>query len=96
MLEILKKWGIWPLVLLTVFGIIFAVVRGYQYERALREALEAKQRADEALSAISNLEKQLQHIIEETKRLDEEQAKLDARVRERDKRLQELERMIVK
>ncbi|HHY97109.1 MAG TPA: hypothetical protein GX509_00025 [Firmicutes bacterium] len=96
MLEILKKWGIWLLVLLTVSGIIFAVVRGYQYERALREALEAKQRADEALSAISNLEKQLQHIIEETKRLDEEQAKLDARVRERDKRLQELERMIVK
>lgn len=96
MLSAIKKWGTWFLVVVLIAGVAFLAVRAHQYERALQQAIESKQKADEALSIVKAIERQLQHILDETKRLDEKQAEIDARVRERDQKLQELERRVKK
>lgn len=90
--SIIKKWGPWFAVAVLAAVAIATTVKWYQADRALRQALEAKLKAEQALSNTAAIEEQVKRIREEIARLDEEQAKIDAQVRERDKRLEELER----
>lgn len=90
--SIIKKWGPWFAVAVLAAVAVATTVKWYQADRGLRQALEAKQKAEQALSNMAAIEEQVKRIREEIKRLDEEQAKIDARIRERDKRLEELEK----
>ncbi len=92
LLPIVKKWAPWILVAVLAAAVVFMGVKWYQHDRVLREALEAKERAEQALKSMASVEEQVKLIWEEMKKLDEKQAEIDARVRERDKRLEDLER----
>ncbi|MDI7248063.1 MAG: hypothetical protein QME92_11460 [Bacillota bacterium] len=92
LLPIIKKWAPWILVAVLVAAVVFMGTRWYQHDRLLREALEAKDKAEQALKSMASVEEQMKAILENVKRLDEKQAEIDARVRERDKRLEDLER----